>query len=607
MSYILKGQLFGQVCKECRIPMSGWKVRLYLIDGKDVVQKVAANPKYTFGFGNTGDEDGFLGEGTIGEDGGYECHIKNNNYDGGPVRIDILADLNPDGRPLPNPVQFTVTVIQPEWMERKKDLVAFWSYTIPNRYFCAILAKVDLWVICGIVTVCKTGVPISGVKVFASDVDWLQHDSLGSAITDSTGKFVIFYTSADFKKTPFPSLNWEMVGGPDLFFRIEALSGTPLLVEPSSRGRKPDRENAGPCFCVELCLSEEQGVPPGHTYPLFTDVGHYNVNSEFTADGLSDKTGEGGNYAFTGVLSLRGILPDGDDPIGMKYRFLYAEYSSGGVLGPWKPITADMIPPTHIGHRQYWKHTGTSWEIHTNNYYVNNSGASYNKTVDSDGWIEVPVENELGLPGSTVPGLFKPNSWMLKFNTPKVTYESFDLTAGTPHKAGDPIPSSQKAGINTFAIKFEACPISTGVVSDSNTLNKIVISNTSYKYIRHPGWVGDTYEHRAVVSLDIKEMIAAGNGCEKMSNDLHAFFTAYHPFAADVDVYLEGNPPLPSPYNAPITAGEACSVPGGQHFDISMLDPCAYVIWLRLAMNLTRGWNRIPDYRIWDHIAFCTS
>ncbi len=105
--------------------------------------------------------------------------------------------------------------------------------------------------------------------------------------------------------------------------------------------------------------------------------------------------------------------------------------------------------------------------------------------------------------------------------------------------------------------------------------------------------------------LDIKEMVVSGSGCGTMNDDLNALFTAYHPHTDQVKVYFEGNPPLPAAYFPALVSGEAASTSTGHHFDISAMLPCAYILWMRIDLNLTHGWGRIPDYRIWDHIAFC--
>jgi hypothetical protein len=55
-----------------------------------------------------------------------------------------------------------------------------------------VRSRFGAWVICGRVTVCDTGAPVAAVKVSAFDVDWLQDDPLGAAITDTNGKFRIY-------------------------------------------------------------------------------------------------------------------------------------------------------------------------------------------------------------------------------------------------------------------------------------------------------------------------------------------------------------------------------------------------------------------------------
>src|SRR6266702_4892359 len=65
------------------------------------------------------------------------------------------------------------------------------------------------------------------------------------------GKFQIWYTVAEFSRTPFsPVINIELVPGPDLYFRIEGPGGVVLLDEPPITGRTPGRQNVGPCFCA---------------------------------------------------------------------------------------------------------------------------------------------------------------------------------------------------------------------------------------------------------------------------------------------------------------------------------------------------------------------
>ena len=97
---------------------------------------------------------------------------------------------------------------------------------------------------------------------------------------------------------------------------------------------------------------------------------------------------------------------------------------------------------------------------------------------------------------------------------------------------------------------------------------------------RHPDWAGSPPPVTTipVMSLDIVELIAGG-GCNPLSKKLHALFTAYHPYLATLNLFLEGPAPLPATINPAISAnGEADSPGGGQLID-SGLKPCAYILW----------------------------
>ncbi len=139
---------------------------------------------------------------------------------------------------------------------------------------------------------------------------------------------------------------------------------------------------------------------------MFSNVGEYQVDpmwNDFTADG----TTTAGDYAFTSQIPLIGIIPNGDAPTPIQYRFQTEKYPLGG--GP-VPVTPAMIPPTIIGRLEYWQYIGGSWAQASANYWANNPNPTTNtisipqfggpplvaagvKTVAPDGWIDVPREN----------------------------------------------------------------------------------------------------------------------------------------------------------------------------------------------------------------------
>jgi hypothetical protein len=160
--------------------------------------------------------------------------------------------------------------------------------------------------------------------------------------------------------------------------------------------------------------------------------------------------------------------------------------------------------------------------------------------------------------------------------------------------------------MHRFKLFFEARQVGMVPIISSNEREKIVLSNTHYTQHHHPSWAGFIDTGRAVVMVDIAELAAPGTGCIAITNHVHALFTAYHPFLGSVSVYLEGPTPpaLPATIAPAIVGGEAVSPLGGHDFDVTAQPPCAYILWLRVTLNLTYGWGRfLPDS--YDHIAFC--
>jgi hypothetical protein len=357
------------------------------------------------------------------------------------------------------------------------------------------------------------------------------------------------------------------------------------------------------CFCI---------CPPAPTIPLFTHVGQYKITTDFTLDGTTTV----GNLAFTQTIPLIGIMPDGTAPEALEYRFRTEKYPLGG--GP-QDVTTVMIPASKIGELEYKEWDGVTWITNSADYWVNNPGATVNikqqfgpdlvvpvnKDVKPGGWIEVPIENQLFNGGV---GRFLPNTGILaNLDTTKLTNEQFDLTVNAPPlplSAGDSVPAVQRSEKPHFKIYFEARKVAGAVPVSSNNLDKIALSNTQYTYTRHLDWAGGVVTQILVLSLDVAELLA--NGCAPLETHVHALFTAYQPYLGACDVRIEGpGVPPPAVVNPPISAdGEALSPAGGQDFDITLLGPCAYILWLEATLRLTSGYGALYG-TFSDHIGFC--
>jgi hypothetical protein len=619
MSYIIRGRLWGQLCDDCDEPLVGSVVRFYASDGEQTLGRVAAQAKDTIVLRTAAEVEAragqLVGEATVADDGSYKAELAR-GYEGGALDVEVYCGSVPTTKPPQHglsPVQFHITTIAPAWREAGDDRVAPFEYRVPTRIWCGIRARFGVWVVCGHVLVCDSKEPVSGVTVRAFDVDWLQDDALGSAVTDSSGHFRIDYLTSDFKRTPFsPLINVEWVGGPDLYFRVEAAGGAALLVEPPSKGRTPGRQNVGPCACVELCITGDvPSTPP--TIPMFTKVGKYRIDpsyGEFTAAG----TTTAGDLAFTGTIPLVGIMPDPLSADAIEYRFLVAAL-------PGAPVAVDStrIAATIIGELEYFAYDSalSAWVVRSADFWANNPGATVsipqsggpdlvvdvNATVQADGWIAAPRVNGL-VPGG--PGRFIPNGTLANLETTKYTLEEFDLTVAAPPlplKAGDNVPAAQRSSMPLYSITFQARKVIVHTAVGTNTLAKIAFSNLSEKYRRHPYWADATVTTVGVASLGIAEMATAG-GCAEMGDTIHVLYTAYHPYVGQPSIHLDGNPILPPAITPAPAGGQAVSTVGGDLVDISLLAKCAYILWLDVPLRLTSGYDSL-GWVLQDHIAFC--
>lgn len=615
MSYIFRGRLCGYICHECSEPLANVKVRLYRTrKDQNVTALAVASPKDTFAILSEADvrqkESSLLGEFETNDAGEFVAEF-DKGYKGEAFEIDVYCGTVPGRPPSPNPpdpVQFSVTVIQPMWRGRERDSIAIWDHCLSWRHWCHVRHRFGAWVICGHVRVCDTQAPVPGVKVSAYDVDWLQDDPLGSpAITDVNGKFRIDYLASDFKKDIF-GFNIELFGGPDLYFKVETLSGDPLLTEPSSRGRAPDRENVGPCFCVELCVEK----PPIVTHAWFTRVGDFSIISDINhlGDGRTSRAvpvgfpgAHGGpGFGFFAHMKLVGdcpaTYPTGGPP--MRYRFRYEVIGSGAGL---QPMLAGNIAAVKVGDRPItWNVGGTPTPLtYPQDIYVAPFGATppgptpppalpgnvdwgpipYVVIVpDADGWVTVdPLATNGGFAGP-----------LLRFSSGTVV-----PGGGAPGSGPGVLPADPKLG-TMLRIVFEAEPVGGATGANptlTNQLENIYVNNWS-----------------DVNELTIEQFHGPGhNSCSGLSTSLDIEYTAAHEMLAGWSLGLStaasipgGTPVLPSG-----TGSSAGGVPPGLapplHQDISLWPACSYLLSLSTTRMLTDGETDDSGHTNW--LTFC--
>ncbi|PSQ10636.1 hypothetical protein BRC93_08865 [Halobacteriales archaeon QS_5_70_15] len=626
MEYTFRGQLCGYVCPEIKEPIADATVRLYRVDRDvaHVTERATAAAKGTFEILDRdaveAKADRLLVETRTDDDGAFEVHVGDGQeYDGEAFGIDVRTDHVPGPQDEDaDPIRFTLTTHQPKWREGEEGAVSFWEHCVSERWWCRVRELFGAWVICGRVMDCEEseqgeGVPTGpavGDEVTAYDTDITQRDELGRDTTDTDGYFRIYYSRSDFERTPTPWLPIELIGGPDVHVEIRDPSGSPVLVEDRSRGRDSDRENVGPCFhigrfCVEV---PEDGDGPPVVEPMWTHVGEFDIVSRISAAGYAQEGGD--DLAFTGTLPLIGALPYGGLGDPHEYRFRIAEYAGTGTTGSYTNPDASMIAPTRIGTLQYWSEPSPgTWKLQHEPYWLNNPGAPNAVEVDTDGWIQVPRENDKGSPGGPAgTGLLVRNSDLLaRFRSEQVLDEVFDLTTAPEHVAGQSLDPSERSSEHVYELVFETRetdPITGAPVSGTfrrDVLSKIVLSNTSYEQHRHPSWNGHATTKRGVVMLDVSEF-RSGSGCQRLSDTMDVMVSAYHPHIDDASLRLVGGSgALPSPPT--ISLGADNEVAATKTFNISSLTPCAYNLWLDVSYDLTGGYGRIDDDH--DYIGFC--
>lgn len=618
MSYVFKGKLCGLICAECPEPLFGVVVRLYRHQGgQDLTALAVADPKDTFEI--LTDEQvkakasTLIAETQTEADGSFTFVLGDQQkYVGEAFEVNVYCGTVPhrkSGPKPPTPLQFSITTLRPMWRgNQESGFTAAWEYCISSRYWCMIRARFGAWVICGRVVTCDTKQPVTGIKVRAFDVDWLQDDDLGSAFTDGSGKFRIDYLAEDFQKTPFsPLINIEWVGGPDVYFKFEDSGGSTLFAEPSSRGRQADRQNIGPCFCVDLCL--DVTVTPPFNDARFTTVGDFDILADIDPlTGLTNKAvlGHGGpNFGFTGGLELSGFCPK-VSPIGaataMRYRFLFERASALDPMAPGQPgdpgnpapfVGARMVP-MKVGSRLImWDTfgTGASWTVQSI-FVAAAIGDVPGGTADPTPIPVVPPGTPWGAPP---PHVIVPDAdgWVAVdqtaldggfFGLMGINSNAAIPGGVAPGSGAGVAPAAPKDGGN-IKITFEAGRIGEAPIY-TNALNKIRINN----------W-------QEVNQLNLQQFLGGGAGsCSGLSTALDILYTVDHELMGPWSISIVSAAAIPPFPPLPSGSGPRGGV-GSHHVNIAAWPSCSYQVWLYSKPLLTNG--KTDRATIWSLVTFC--
>jgi hypothetical protein len=607
MPYYLRGNLWGYICRECPRPLWGVVVRAYAAEGDRLIERAVANPKTTTALVDEKEVKAragrLLAEARVGEDGSYELVFdKKNRYQGGPVDIDLriesLSHLD-ERATTASPRQVHVTTVQPSYRARDDAYVAYWEWYLPAYWWCRILSWFDLWVICGRVTICGTDKPVGGVTVEVRDADWIYDDYLGSATTDSSGRFILYYPGSAFRQG-YPI--GEFVDGPDVYVTIR-LGTIVLLAETRARGHQPDRENVGTCFCLDLCVED---APQISDEPIawFSHVGGYNYTSQIhSVHPGSGLTNDAENRAFFQTMRLNGVFAKtlGGAPLEYCFEWQELDANTGASLTGWQPVQPGQIARTKIGTLQQ-----IISSVPTPKDYTVNGNASVDAVASFNGhWIQAPQEsNVLG------DGYFQPNGNFINLISQSLVPFGSRPAWGALNmvnvQTGNSTTSAGAAlGANRFfALRMRVRKVGTTVEFDGGTCQKIAIENRLYDNIsHHPAWAGSVSSGSlGVCMLDIQELQV--QGCAEIQDNLHVLVTAAHPNLGPVTLSIIGGNAAGKTLTAP-TIGLPDERHGvaGMNFAATDLDPCAYIVTLFARLMLTTGDN-VPSDLV-DQMAFC--
>lgn len=557
MSFTFRGGLCGRLCSDCLDQLSNVTVRLYRNrPDQNITALAVASPNDTLTLLNeeqiNAKASQLIAETKTDTEGNFSFTLgRDQKYDGGAFEIDVYCETVPHrkaSRRQPPPRQFSLTTLQPAWKQTGDgEFIAIWNYCIPERFWCYIRSLFDAWVICGYLTTCEDKAPIPGATVSATDADWIQDDPLGSAVTDTNGHFRIDYTSEDFKVTPFsPWINFELVGGPDVYFKA-VLGSDVILNEPSSKGRTPGRENIGPCFCVDLCSDKVQGGCGVSCQPHWQKVWDFDIHpdagqtgSQFSAEGYAG--GAAASYVFGDMNYRNGVLLRGNCPLvnpannanKLQYRFVIGEYTWSST--PDDPSSIPSVAPSSLNPVTKIASTTIGYVFYTDGL-GHSSSADVNITsadLDANGWVKpilgsvvtVDMHNGSTANVTVTEANFLRTDELIVLNSSVITSEHpAKEPGGLPQtEAGRALMNSEKEPIRRYKLQFEVRDVTTLATIYTDTLSSIVLNNSA-----------------PILALDMEELFLSLCNPLGGAKTAHVLYTIDHPHLSSFALSISNN------------------------------------------------------------------
>lgn len=474
-----------------------------------------------------------------------------------------------------------------------------WCLT-PDQY-CDLMSELGCRYVCGQITDCERGTPIPGLDVEVFDADIIQPDPLGTDTTDGNGWYLIYYTKSDFEKTPAPWGPIELIGGPDLFFKISYGSNVLLDEEPSD-GRQGDREDAGTCEHIDLCVDFPT---PGPTAAAWVSVGNYVIPdssslNDFDPDGYTASK----KYAFFRTLPLHGSFPvrnvsgAGGNPIRYRFKVGDSRLQNGASGTPSSFGTIvddgnDMFNRVQLGMLSYF--SGSRFDLIPVEVTPSD--------LKGGGWVR-PDEMIKSAHTSSAPaglGAYKwtPSGQLAGLDTRQLTTETMPSESSV--STGDGVPGSPPVDDEEIAIRFEVQERRGGtwqnLPAHGTSLNRIVINNNT------------EFRKFGIVQLE-------NDACQPITTeDVDLKYTLYHPHMEGAELEIRrGDQSSWTTINDSSTELSFFSVsttdPKYDHNHNTKLDiashvdkACSYIVRLKSRRRLTTGEN--ADNWSWEMQSFC--
>lgn len=260
MCYLLIGNISALISDDCKEPLAGACLRVYLPDGRN---PKSAHPKNNTFIGPgqltagqvEAKRERLLAETRLDKDGNFTLTWEQLHLFTEPLEVDICFRHMPgQAKARGMETHYHLSIVTPQWQRSGPLYVGAYAYVLPVECWRQIRANYGTWVIAG--TVRRLHAREGQAKLTVKAYNAANRRLIGTACTDGNGRYQLRFSREQLTGRSVFNRDRRNLHGPDLYFKV--YRGKLLLWEEEVQvAATPARKGVSSCSVINITMQDK--------------------------------------------------------------------------------------------------------------------------------------------------------------------------------------------------------------------------------------------------------------------------------------------------------------------------------------------------------------